>query len=143
MSIENANEVYKVIDPVLNEETKVINKQFVKTAQRYGVSVDELRTSYVSIKGKRALKALDLTIEEVKTQFPTINHKVLARLRVFKTERKVRTEKPVETPAIAEETTVEEPIELVEHENETTEIVETPADNSEEVVFVGEVEEIQ
>lgn len=141
MSTENTNTAYKVVDPVTNKETKVINKQFERTAQRYGVTVDELRTSYVSSKGKRALKALDLTIEEVKTQFPTINHKVLARLRVFKTERKVRAEKPVETPAIAEETTVEEPIELVE--NETTEIVETPAVNSEEVVFIGEVEEIQ
>jgi hypothetical protein len=140
MSTENTNEVYKVIDPVLNEETKVINKQFVKTAQRYGVSVDELRVSYVSSKGKRALKALNLTLEEVKAQFPTINDKVLTRLRVFKTERKVRQSKPVESPVIAEETVpetlVETPVES------TSEIVETPVDNPEEVVFVGEVEEI-
>jgi hypothetical protein len=136
MSTENANEVYKVIDPVLNEETKVINKQFVKTAQRYGVTVDELRVSYVSSKGKRALKALNLTPEEVKAQFPTINDKVLARLRVYKTERKVRQLKPVESPVIAEEPVSETPVETV------AEIVETPVDNPEEVVFVGEVEEI-
>jgi hypothetical protein len=140
MSTENANEVYKVIDPVLNEETKVINKQFVKTAQRYGVTVDELRVSYVSSKGKRALKELNLTLEEVKTQFPTINDKVLARLRVYKTERKARQPKPVESPVIAEEpvseTPTETPVEPI------SEIVETPVDNPEEVVFVGEVEEI-
>jgi hypothetical protein len=136
MSTENTNEVYKVIDPVLNEETKVINKQFIKTAQRYGVTVDELRVSYVSSKGKRALKALNLTPEEVKARFPTINDKVLARLRVYKTERKARQPKPVESPVIAEETVSETPVEPV------AEIVETPVDNAEEVVFGGEVEEI-
>jgi hypothetical protein len=136
MSTENTNEVYKVIDPVLNEETKVINKQFVKTAQRYGVTVDELRVSYVSSKGKRALKALGLTPEEVKAQFPTINDKVLARLRVYKTERKVRQPKPVITEETVSETPLETPVEPV------VEIVETPVDDAEEVVFVGEVEEI-
>lgn len=136
MSTENTSAVYKVVDPVLGEEVKVINKQFERTAERYGVTVDELRVSYVSSKGKRALKALGLTLEEVKAQFPTINDKVLARLRVYKTVRKARQPKPVESPVIAEEPVSETPVEPV------AEIVETPVDNAEEVVFVGEVEEI-
>lgn len=116
-----------VVCAVTGHNQPIIQTQFVAKAARDGLTLEELAASYVSSAGKRHLKALNLTKEEVAAQFPNIHPKVLEKLRVYKKVRKNKKQPVVET--VVAETTPE----VVEEKTET------PVDTSTEDVTIEEV----
>lgn len=65
MKTKNEANVYEFICAVTGEKVKTNPKQFFETAQRYGVIDEVLKKSYVSREGRRAIRALGLTAEQV------------------------------------------------------------------------------
>lgn len=93
------NTTVKTVNSVVTGTPVKVNPvQLVKSAARYGISVDELLASYVSTPDKQHLASLNLTRVEVETQFPNIHQNILNKLRVFKKIRKPRTPKVVVEP---------------------------------------------
>jgi hypothetical protein len=117
------NTTVKTVNSVVTGTPVKVNPvQLVKSAARYGISVDELLASYVSTPDKQHLASLNLTRVEVETQFPNIHQNILDKLRVFKKIRKPRTPKVVVEP--------------------TPVVVEEVADTTEEVFVVTEEEPV-
>jgi len=116
------NTTVKTVNSVVTGTPVKVNPvQLVKSAARYGISVDELLASYVSTPDKQHLANLNLTRVEVETQFPNIHQNILNKLRVFKKIRKPRTPKVVVEP---------------------TPVVEEVVDTAEEVFVVTEEEPV-
>lgn len=116
-----------VVCAVTGHNQPIIQAQFVAKAARDGLTLEELTASYVSSAGKRHLKSLDLTKEEVATKFPNIHPKALEKLRVYKKTRKNKKQAVLET-VVSE--TVPEAVE---------EKAETPIDTSTEDVTIEEI----